>query len=314
MNRTTSSIVIGIVLLVGVSLYYRDVSLNPYKHMNVTEIGIDKPPIWVYLNSSDVNSRSWADFMDRSSRAINLPFLNLCYESIVKHNSDIYRVEVIGGLSDLALRMGGWDCLPDSLQNPNTVVREPELNWIRSAVLAKWGGLWVSPATICIKPFGPLPKKRVVFFGTDTGSAYATPLTIPALNVIWCPVPNHSLWVTWEKKVRERLNRKSGGSEFRNDEKSDLADALSEFKNDCVLMPGVELSRKGTSLKRIELEDLLAAGTEGDIPFSVPNNTMYVPIPYTEILQRSAFDWFLRMSEDQILNSDLVISYFFKLK
>jgi hypothetical protein len=210
--------------------------------------------------------------------------------------------------------MGGWESFPDTLQNPNTVIREPELNWIRSAVLAKWGGLWVSPATVCIKPFGPLPKKRTVFFGTDTGGAYATPNTLPALNVIWAPVPNHSLWVTWEKKVKERLNRKSGGSEFRNDEKSDLADALSEFKNDCVLMPGAELSRKGASLKRIELEDLLAAGTEGDIPFSIPPDTVYLPIPYPEILQRSAFDWFLRMSEDQIMNSDLVLSYFFRIK
>ena len=314
MDRTTSGVMAAAVILLAVVLYNRHVSVNPFKDINVTEIGIDKPILWVYLNSSDVNSRSWADFMDRSSRAINLPFLNLCYESIVKQNSAVYRVEVIGGLSDLAARMGGWEGLPDTLQNPNTVIREPELNWIRSAVLAKWGGLWVSPATVCIKPFGPLPKKRIVFFGTDTGSAYATPTTLPALNVIWAPVPNHPLWVTWERNTRERLNRKSGGSEFRNDEKSDLADALREFKNECVLMPGAELSRKGASLKRIELEDLLAAGTEGDIPFSIPSDTVYLPIPYPEILQRSAFDWFLRMSEDQIMSSDLVLSYFFRIK
>lgn len=314
MDRTTSGVVAAAVVLLAVVLYNRHVSVNPFKDINITEIGIDKPILWVYLNSSDVNSRSWADFMDRSSRAINLPFLNLCYESIVKQNSAVYRVEVIGGLSDLAARMGGWTDFPDTLQNPNTVIREPELNWIRSAVLAKWGGLWVSPATVCIKPFGPLPKKRIVFFGTDTGGAYATPNTLPALNVIWAPVPNHPLWVTWERNTRERLNRKSGGSEFRNDEKSDLADALREFKNECVLMPGAELSRKGASLKRIELEDLLAAGTEGDIPFSIPSDTVYLPIPYPEILQRSAFDWFLRMSEDQIMSSDLVLSYFFRIK
>jgi hypothetical protein len=314
MDRTTSGVMAAAVVLLAVVLYNRHVSVNPFKDININEIGIDKPILWVYLNSSDVNSRSWADFMDRSSRAINLPFLNLCYESIVKQNSAVYRVEVIGGLSDLAARMGGWTGFPETLQNPNTVIREPELNWIRSAVLAKWGGLWVSPATVCIKPFGPLPKKRTVFFGTDTGSAYASPSTLPALNVIWAPVPNHPLWVTWEKNTRERLNRKSGGSEFRNDEKSDLADALREFKNECVLMPGAELSRKGASLKRIELEDLLAAGTEGDIPFSIPSDTVYVPIPYPEILQRSAFDWFLRMSEDQIMNSDLVLSYFFRIK
>ena len=54
--------------------------------------GSKLPVIWIYLNNSDVNSRSWYDFMGRSSRVINLPFLNLCYETIVEHTKKYYRV------------------------------------------------------------------------------------------------------------------------------------------------------------------------------------------------------------------------------
>lgn len=306
----STTIIVGVVLLVSmytVYIYTLD------DKADVITVPKDKPKLWIYLNSSDVNSRSWADFMDRSSRALNLPFLNLCYRSIVEQNSDMYTIEVIGGLSDLALRMGGWDNLPTPLRNPDAVLREPELNWIRSAVLAKWGGLWVSPATVCIKPFGPLPKKRSVFFGTDPAPAYSSAKIIPGLNVMWSPGPNEPLWTTWEKKACERLERRSGGSEFRNDEKSDLADAIREFGDNCIFMTAGELSRKGASLKRIELEDLLAAGTEGDIPFTIPIETIYIPIAYPEIIQRTAFEWFLRMSEDQIMDSDLVIRHLFKL-
>lgn len=314
MDTTTRT---AIVVLVGISafvLYTNLDSINPFKDVNLMEKGKDKPTLWIYLNNSDVNSRSWADFMDRSSNAINLPFLNLCYKSIVEKNSNIYQVQVIGGLQDLAVRMGGWDSLPVALQNTDAVVRAPELNWIRAAVLAKWGGLWVSPSVISIKPFGPLPKKRSVFFGRDTTPTYGSASILPDLNVVWSPKPEEPLWIKWEKTARERLDRRSGGAEFRSDEKSDLADALHNFSGQYTHLQTAELSRKGAALKRIELEDLLAAGTEGDIPFTMSNDTIYLPIPYDEILQRSAFEWFLRMSENQILESDLVISYFFRLR
>jgi hypothetical protein len=270
---------------------------------------MDKPVIWIYINSSDVNSRSWKDFMDRSDHVLNLPFLNVCYQTIVMKNAKDYRVEVISGLSDLASRLGGWKALPTPLQNPAAIVREPELNWIRAAVLAKWGGLWVSPAVVWLKPMGPLPKKKAVFFGTDPSPTYASEQDVPALNVVWSPVPNYPLFVKWEQTVRERLERRAGGSEFRQDEKSDTAQFLSEFSDQAVVFPSLELSRKGVSQKRIELEDILASGTEGALPFEITAKAKFLPIPYPEVLEREAFGWFLRMSEDQITESDLVISH-----
>jgi hypothetical protein len=268
--------------------------------------GMDKPILWIYVNDSDVNSRWWADFGDRSRHVLNVPFLNLCYQSIVKGCAAEYRIEVIGGLSDLATRMGGWDALPSPLQNPQKIVNEPELNWIRSAVLAKWGGLWVSPSTVFLRPLELLPPDRTVFFGTDddvTLSGVAgTP--VPALRVVWAPAPDIPLWVSWEKKVRARLERRSGGSEFRHDEKADLADALKS--GNVEVRPMAELGRTAAG-KRIQLEDILAAGQDGVLPFAV-GSAVYLPVPWPELLERRAFGWFLRLSEEQILSSDLAIS------
>jgi len=56
------------------------------------------------------------------------------------------------------------------------------------------------------------------------------------------------------------------------------------------------------------VEHLLAAGQEGDLRFQVTKEALYVPIPWKEINERRMFGWFLRMSEDQILSSDLAIS------
>jgi len=273
------------------------------------QIGMDKPVLWIYVNDSEVNSRYWADFGDRSSHVLNVPFLNLCYERTVKANAGDYRIEVIGGLSDLAVRLGGWEALPTPLRNSHTVVREPELNWIRAAVLAKWGGLWVAPSVVFLKPMGPLPKDKVVFFGTDDDVTLAGTggTAVPSLRVAWSPEPANPLWVTWEQTVRDRLERRSGGSEFRHDEKSDTADAIHQYKNSVEVRPNAELARH-TSGKRIQIEDILSTGQEGIVPFKLGDAT-YLPVPWPEMLERRAFGWFLRLSEDQILNSDLAITW-----
>jgi len=293
--------VVGGLLLTG---YIRDDDSMQDAH-NLNK-GLDKPILWVYVNDSDVNSRWWADFGARSSYVLNVPFLNLCYQTMVKNCGD-YRVEVIGGLSDLAVRMGGWEALPTPLQNPQTVIRAPELNWIRAAVLAKWGGLWVNPSVVFLKPIGPLPVERSVFFGTDTEVSLAgkSGTTVPGLNVVWAPTPDMIMWVDWERRVRARLERRSGGSEFRHDEKSDMADAI--HVGPAEVRPNAELGRT-TAGKRIQLEDILAAGQEGVLPFSL-GQAVFLPVPWQEILERQTFGWFLRLSEEQILNSDLAVSW-----
>jgi len=309
-------LVIGMIILTGITVGWVYVhkyrSNDPFQDEGILTKDMKKPVVWVYLNNSDVNSRSWFDFMARSSRVINLPFLNLCYESIVKHTKGHYRVEVITGLSDLAARLGGWDQLPEPLQNPDSFVREPEMNWIRAAVLAKFGGLWVSPSTIWLQDMPAAPKDKVVFFGTNTDDTYATNNSVPALDVIWSPKPAHPVWTAWAAAVKERLNFRTGGSEFRHDERRDFAETLQKFSGDIQVVRLPEIARKGAPRKRIQLEDLLENSGSATTAFQIPKKGLYVPIPLAELLQRESFGWFLRMSEDQILESDMVVSHLFR--
>ena len=306
----------GIVVVLGLVLagYVTNTTLeeNPFQDKKLLQRGMDKPVIWLYMDTSDVNSRKWTDFMGRSSRAINVPFLNLCYTSIVSKNKDIYRVEIINGLSDLAQRLGGWALLPVPLQNPIAPVGPAELNWIRAVTLKTWGGMWLDPATICIKPFGPLSPEKVVFFGTDDGETYAGPKGTPApgLRCVWAGKAEHPVFVEWEKMARERVEARGGGREFRGDEKWDARQLA--VVGDVEYRPNAELSRKANG-RRIQIEDLLAAGQEGALTFDISEQSVYAPIPWPELRDRRQFGWFLRMSEDQIMESDLAISALFRL-
>lgn len=319
-DETIQLVVISLVLMTTIigGVYVTSTIRNedPLQNPRILKEGDKLPTLWVYLNNSEVNSRRWTGFEERSSRVINIPFLNLCYETCIKMNGADYRIDVIGGLSDLALRLGGWEALPTPLQNPEALVREPELNWIRAAVLAKWGGLWVNPATLWLKPMGPLPK-HVVLFGSDDEVTFVGPggTSAPALRVAWSPIPEHPTWVDWEQKVRTRLEKRAGGAEFRRDHMSDAVDAIKDAddrQEPIELRPTAELGRKGAAGRRIQIEDLLTAGQEGGIHFDMTCSANYVPIPWPEIQERRAFGWFLRMSEEQILNSDLVITELFR--
>jgi len=312
-NRLILVLVTLFVVAVIVAFFYSKDLLknNPFLDKHLLKRGMEKPPIWLYYDTSDVNSRLWTDFGARSSRALNMPFLNLCYETIVKQNHQDYRVEVIGGLSGVAELLGGWDQLPPGLRDPIAPVNEAELNYIRAAILAKYGGLWLTPYCVCLKGFGKLPENKSVFFGTDLDETYAGPsgTTVPGFRAVWSPRPEHPMFKEWADVAWSRVAQKRGGDQIRGDEKWDFVRFSNEFVNTGIVVdPAAEGMRKKDG-RRIQLEDLLAAGTDGNLPFDICAYTVYVPFPWPELRDREIFGWFLRMDESQIMGSDIAIKY-----
>ena len=307
----TIAVLVLVAIIMG-SYYAREtLKMNPWADRMLLDKGMDMPVIWLYYDNSQVNSRHWLDFGARSSRAINKPFLNLCYQTIVRANGRDYRVEIIAGLNGVRERLG--NDLPGRLSSTLATVGPAEKNWIRAAILAKFGGLWLDPATICLKPFGPLPKDKIVMFGTDLDETFSGigGTAVPGQRALWVPYKGHPLFVEYEMAVRRRLNEQGGGTQIRGDEKWDYVAFLAD-RPGIEIRPQAELARKGASGRRIEIEDLLAAGQEGRLPFDVPATAVYLALPSRDIELRRQFGWFLRMSEDQILESDLAISHIFK--
>ena len=302
-------IVLGLGLaLVGAAVAWEVVGGLP-KPMRVEitkdtlQIGLNRPTIWIFLNDSDTNSRSWSDFMSRSSNAINIPILNLFYQTIAKHNGDKYRIEVVGGLQRVAELMGGWENLPTLMRNPKARINGPEEDWIRTALLAKYGGLWLSPSVVCLRPFGDLPTDKVVAFGQDTVPMYGS--AVPGFRALWSPRAGHPIFVEWETRIRNRMEFQNGGRQVRGDAKSDWVDLASEVE----VRVKEELGRDPRTNKSLDLEQIFAAGTQGRLPFSIPPTAVYMPVPYGDLLDRRAFGWILKSSEDQIMESDLAIRY-----
>ena len=298
-----------LVLVVALTLSYtaQRVHTSTFEDPKLLEHGMKTPTIWLYYDDSEVNSRWWSDFGARSSRVLNLPFLNLCYASIVKAAGSNYHVEVISGIADAAQKLGGWDKLPYNMRNKKIPIGPEELTYLRVAFLEQFGGLWINPATICIAPLPEFSKESVVFFGSDPTETYSGS-QLPNQNVVWSPVPHHPVFQDWRKNLNERLTKMAGGTNIRNDKNWDLV-FVSSGRKDVVRYSDLELTRKKNG-RKIELEDLLATG--GDLTFPIPSDTLFVPFPWPEVLQRRMFGWFLRMSEQQIMESDIAVKYVFE--
>ncbi len=150
-------------------------------------------------------------------------------------------------------------------------------------------------------------------FGTDLDETFSGVggTAVPGQRALWVPYKGHPLFVEYEMAVRRRLNEQGGGTQIRGDEKWDYVAFLAD-RPGVEIRPQAELARKGASGRRIEIEDLLAAGQEERLPFDVPASAIYLALPSRDIELRRQFGWFLRMSEDQILESDLAITHMFK--
>ena len=296
-----------VAIAIGATVGHKMIRNNVFEATDLLKRGMDLPVIWVFYDTSIPNARQYSDFGARSSRALNLPFLNLCYESIARHNASQYRIQAISGLADLAELLGGWNELPEKLKNPLVTLEPSDFAWIRAAVLAKHGGLWVAPATICLRPFGKMPEKPV-FFGTDSDETFVgtAGTAVPNFQVAWSPKPQEPLWAAWEAMSKKRLSKSGGGDTVRSAHKWEFLALAARFP-DIDVRPLAEVGRKGAAGRRIQIEDLLAAGQEGDLPFDIGSMAVYVPLPWPELKDRRAFGWFLKMSEDQIAESDLVI-------
>jgi hypothetical protein len=303
-----------IFVAIGYAWIYRKDLIQKQWFMDkyLLERGKEKPNLWLFYPTSEVNSRNWLDAGQRSSRALNIPFLNLCYQSIVAHNKDNYHIRVISGISGLS-ELLGEDRLPSLMRRHGDLASlgPAEMDWIRSAVLAAFGGLWLNPASVCMNGFGEQPVHQVVFYGTDHNQTYSgkngTPL--PGPHALWSPRPQHPMFVEWEQVCYARVNEKRGGEQIRGDWGWDVSRFTSQYSGEGIVIdPHAEVSRKKDG-KRIQLEDLLAAGTEGNLTFDVYPHSIYVPFPWDELQRREIFGWFLRMSESQIMESDLAVKY-----
>jgi len=284
-------------IIVGLAYYVRNESpVNGFLSSN-------KTPLWWVVDNSQVNSRQWLDFGNRSTRQPNEPYLALCLEKAKAALSDEFDLQVLVG-RDAVYRMLGTS--EDFCAKQQSIPPALWLSWCRSALLSRFGGLWMDGSVLVLPAAsGPRLKARlegkpVLMFGTDAAENLASGSAAAGASAGWSATPHHPMWSGLERDLTALIDQ--GPPSWSSVEARRGLRTL--WEKHCSGMTSVdrevEVGRDPYG-KRLELETLLGST---EIPL-IPEGGMWVIFPDgRDGLERaSPWLWFTRLSRDQILES-----------
>ena len=266
-----------------------------------------KPILWLHV-PYEYNSRNWLNFGSRSSFDLNQPYLYLTVRSIIKQCKESFTICIIDDTAFKKL-VPGWSI-------NMTTISDPILSNMRLLGMMKllhtYGGLLCPISFVCLRNLNELYNKgtrgdKMFICETVDRNITSTDLDFYP-NLSFCGAPKEC------EVVRELCNMIQCTSSY--DYTADVK-FLGEFDKWCkhaiemgkvTLVDGVEIGTKTPEDKQIIVDDLLS-----NFYLHLSPNAYGILIPADEILNRRKFEWFARMSQKQVLESDTIIGNYLLL-
>ena len=265
-----------------------------------------KPIMWIYV-PHEYNSRNWLSFGSRSSTDLNQPYLYLTTRSIIKNCEESFYICIIDDNSFTNL-------IPDWNINMS-LISGNMLSNIRQLAIAKliykYGGLNVPISFLCARDLIGLYEKGTngdsmfVCENIDTNITSTSNIFYPDARFMGAKKENVVMKQYIDFITRIISVDYTSQSEF-----------LGDFNRWCNknnehglrIIPGTDVGTKTLDENAIIIDDLLS---EQYIHF-YPK--MYgIWIPADQILKRTKFEWFARMSPDQIFQGNFILAKYIVL-
>jgi len=306
-------ILVTILIVIGI-LYYR------YENKRLTEENQDtmetirkylldgvtlakskKPILWIYV-PYEYNSRNWLSFGSRTSFDLNQPYLHLTVRSIIQQCDDSFTICLLDDNSFQKL-------LPDWTIDMNRI-SSPISDKMRMMGFMKllyvYGGMLCPISFLCIKNLLPLYEKGTSedkMFVCETVNHNVTSTEYQFYpNILFSGAPKECTTVMNLVEYMQKVisNDFTAESKF-----------LGEFNRWCEnrirngemnLIDGKDIGTKTMNNTTILVDDLLSNNY-----LNIYTQTYGIYIPAHELLQRHNYNWFCRMSERQVMESDTII-------
>jgi len=266
-----------------------------------------KPILWIHI-PYEYNSRKWLSFGSRSSLDLNQPYLYLTVKTIMRQCNKSFKICFIDDNSFTKL-IPNWNIDLSKLS-------PPILNNIRELGLMKllyrYGGLICPISFLCIKDLIDLYEK-----GTRGEKMFLCEMynrNITSTNYPYYPNLSFSGSTKENPVVKELINfiQRISSTDF-----TAQSEFLGDFNRWCQerikhgqikLIPAAEIGVKTLDSKPVLIEDLLSQQYLKLYP-----DTYGLYIPADEILKRKQYEWFPRLSEKQVLESNTIIGNYLLL-
>ena len=259
------------------------------------------PIVWWHVDDLQVNTKEWLSFEDRATHEPNEPYLRLCLRK-AQTLSPNFKVEPVIGRAAAIQRLKSAGCtIPAGAERCPPALW---MAWVRCAMLAHLGGLWLDGSVLVIASGAEVQSRlthSAMSFGTDPDESLLTKDSGPGRSAGWAAAPGHPIWSGLTKDIGAVIQ--AGDQSWSSFE----ARRSLRYLMDKHQMPIDRKSEVSRSVygKRLNYEDLFDIT---DWPTGTTDGGLWVPLPdgRDKMNISSAFLWFTRMSEEQILESQFM--------
>jgi len=313
----TNYVYIFIMLLVSGFLYRRFVDkLNDHddlRHYNLIKKYLlndspiaksTKPILWVHV-PYEINSRSWDSFYSRNNSNLNQPYQYITIQSIVNHCGKSFNICLIDDNSFNAL-IPGWTPELSKMGDP---LKEKIRYLGLINLIYHYGGIIVPSSFLCIKNL-----KDLYDTGVNNDLPFICENVSKNKDVPFLPDPsfmgatkNNEVIENYKFFMERLVSRDFTDESVFLDEKNKWC--FQEVNNNNMnLISGKKIGTITNTDKPVIIQDLLGRDY---IDFN--NNLFGIYIPQKELLRRTAYNWFCYLKEDELLNSEMIISKYMVL-
>jgi hypothetical protein len=258
----------------------------------------NKPILWIY-SPPDINARNWESFYSRNQMKVNQPYLQITMKSIYDKCKDSFNVCLIN--DDVFDSLLEWNVNIHDISQPN---KDHYRQLGLSMLLYNYGGFLVPPSFLCIHDLYDLYKSNLydkgmfVIQDVNHGITHDQLTYFPNVNMMGCK--KKSLWMKQCVEYQEYLFLdKSGQSDF-------IGNVNLWCNRNVTIVDGKYIGVKKISGEPVTIDELL-----GTTPIPYPMSSLYgIYIPQDEVLKRTKYNWFARMSTKQIIESQLMIAQY----
>jgi hypothetical protein len=303
----------------GLSTLYKrlkldsDTKTNGYYHnmiekylLNKDNLGsANKPILWVYLQNNtpvlpEVNSRFWINFGSRLTSNFNQPYQKLTIQSIINKCGDDFNVCLIDN-SAFKYLLPNWNINLNKIALP--IKHHVQLIGL-TAILNAYGGLVVPSSFICFKSLKEIYNKAVeskkLVIGQFQNLTCNEKLNrdVIASPLLMASTPNNMVIQSFNNYLSE-LNSRDLTAE------QDFLGKVNLWleTNDTISVCGKTLGTLKSDGTLVHLEELL-----GSTYFELSSTAFGLYIPWDQLINRVKFGWFVRLSPEQVLKSNTMIS------
>lgn len=269
--------------------------------LNETYAPNNKPPLWIYI-THETNARKWSSYGSRTSNNLNQPYLNITLKSIINNSNDDFNVCILNDDS-IHKVLPAWSINMDKLADP---LKCHFRNLALAKLLYNYGGMIVPPSYLALNKMSDLYHSGInntgCFVSELPSKSILTTVkdTQPSMKLMGC-TKQHPVLKDLCQQL-EKINSKDNTNE------QDFNGDIERLLNKYILNNNIEkVNGKITGCLDEYDESITINELMGTSYINFSNNLHGIYIPQCDILKRNKYEWFARMSVEQIYNSDIIL-------